>query len=143
MNENLKDEPPEGNVTAESPAENSAIRVLVVDDHKIVREGLASLLAEQKGIEVVGQAGNGREAVNLALKLHPTVVIMDVSMPLMNGDESTRQICKLMPETRVIALSMFEEDETMQRMFRAGAEGYILKTAPSEELFAAIRGKAK
>jgi DNA-binding NarL/FixJ family response regulator len=116
--------------------------VLVADDHKIVREGLASLLGEQEGIEVVGQAGNGREAVDLALKLHPSVVIMDVSMPLMNGDDATRQIRKLMPETRVIALSMFEENETMQKMFRAGAERYVLKTAPSEELFAAIRGKS-
>jgi len=130
-------------MTGQSPAENSAIRVLVVDDHKIVREGLASLLAEQQGIEVVGQAGNGREAVNQALKLHPTVIIMDVSMPLMNGDEATRQIRELMPETRVIALSMFEENETRKRMFQAGAESYVLKTAPSAELFAAIRGKSK
>ena len=114
--------------------------MLVVDDHKIVREGLASLLAEQHGIEVVGQAGNGREAVNLAFELHPNVVIMDVSMPLMNGDEATRQIRKLMPDTRVIALSMFEESETMQRMFQAGAERYVLKTAPSADLFAAVRG---
>ena len=89
----------------------------------------------------MGQAGNGREAVDLAMKLHPEVVIMDVSMPLMNGDEATSRIRKVMPDTRVIALSMFEENETMQRMFQAGAESYVLKTAPSADLFAAVRGK--
>ncbi len=117
-----------------------AIRVLVVDDHRIVREGLASLLGEQKGIEVVGQAGDGREAVNLASRLHPSVVIMDVSMPVMHGDEATRQIKKILPETRVIALSMFEDDEMMQKMFGAGADSYILKTFPSSKLIAAVRG---
>jgi two-component system, NarL family, nitrate/nitrite response regulator NarL len=143
MSENQKNEPAGEDLNSKSPTENSVIRVLVADDHKIVREGLASLLSEQKGIEVVGQAGNGREAVNLTLKLHPSVVIMDVSMPLMNGDEATRQIRRLMPETRVIALSMFEEDETKQRMYAAGAESYVLKTAPSEELFTAIRGTSE
>jgi DNA-binding NarL/FixJ family response regulator len=138
MNGLHKDEHPDSNLTSTSP---KSVRVLVVDDHKIVREGLVSLLSEQKGIDVVGQAGNGREAVDLAMRLHPEVVIMDVSMPVMNGDEATRQILKVMPDTRVIALSMFEESETMQRMFQAGAESYVLKTAPSENLFAAIYGK--
>ncbi len=138
MNGLQNHEPPDA-----APKSAKPVRVLVVDDHKIVREGLVSLLAEQKGIDVVGQAGNGREAVDLAMKLHPEVVIMDVSMPLMNGDEATLRIRKLMPDTRVIALSMFEESETMQRMFRAGAESYVLKTAPSADLFAAIRGKSE
>lgn len=118
------------------------IRVLVVDDHKIVREGLVSLLSEQPGIEVVGQAGNGREAIDLALRLMPAVTIMDVSMPLMSGDEATRRIKEVLPNTRVIALSMFEENEMIQRMFKAGAENYVLKTAPSAQLLAAIRGAA-
>ncbi len=116
-------------------------RVLVVDDHKIVREGLASLLSEQSDIEVVGQAGNGREAVEMANRLSPNTVVMDVSMPLMNGDEATRQIKMMHPETRVIALSMFEDNEMVQKMFRAGAESYVLKTAPSESLLSAIRKK--
>jgi DNA-binding NarL/FixJ family response regulator len=117
------------------------IRVLVVDDHKIVREGLASILSEQPDIEVVAQAGNGREAVDLTNRLQPEVVIMDVSMPLMNGDEATRQIKIMNPEARIIALSMFEDNELVQRMFRAGAESYVLKTAPSDSLLSAIRLK--
>ncbi len=116
-------------------------RVLVVDDHKIVREGLASILGEQPDVEVVAQAGNGREAIDLTNRLKPNVVIMDVSMPLMNGDEATRQIKIMNPETRVIALSMFEDNEMVQKMFRAGAESYVLKTAPSENLLSAIRLK--
>ena len=116
-------------------------RVVVVDDHKIVREGLATILSEQPDIEVIAQAGNGREAIGLTGRLHPDVVIMDVSMPLMNGDEATRQIKMMNPETRIIALSMFEDNEMIQKMFRAGAENYVLKTAPSESLLAAIRKK--
>ena len=119
------------------------IRVIVVDDHKIVREGLASILSEQPDVEVVAQAGNGREAVDMANRLNPGVVIMDVSMPLMNGDEATRQIKMLHPEIRVIALSMFEDNEMVQKMYRAGAESYVLKTAPSANLLAAIRDNKK
>jgi len=99
-----------------------------------------SLLSEQQDIEVIGEAGNGREAVALASRLHPDVVIMDISMPLISGDEATRQIKILMPEIRIIALSMFEEEEMVQKMYRAGAESYVLKTAPSAQLLAAIRG---
>ena len=116
------------------------IQVLVVDDHKIVREGLASLLKEQPDIEVIGQAGNGREAVNMAGNFQPDVVIMDVSMPLMNGDEASRQIKMLSPDTRIVALSMFEDNEMVQKMFEAGAESYVLKTASPAKLLAAIRG---
>lgn len=119
-----------------------SIRVLVVDDHKIVREGLTSILSEQEDIEVIGQAENGREAVELAARLMPHLVIMDVSMPVMNGDEATRQIKTLNPDTRIIALSMFEDSEMIQKMYQAGAETYVLKTSPSELLFAAIRRSA-
>ena len=116
-------------------------RVVVVDDHKIVREGLATILSEQPDIEVIAQAGNGREAIDLVNRMHPDVVVMDVSMPLMNGDEATRQIKMMNPETRIIALSMFEDSEMIQKMFGAGAEGYVLKTAPSNTLLSAIRQK--
>jgi len=116
------------------------LRVLLADDHEIVREGLISLLREESGVEVVGEASNGREAVDVAGRLEPDVVIMDVSMPLISGDEATRQIKKHLPNTRVVALSMFNEPETIARMRAAGAEAYILKTAPSEDLLAAIRG---
>ena len=97
-------------------------------------EGLLSLLSEEHTIEVVGEAANGREAVDLADRLQPDVVIMDVSMPVIDGDEATRQIKTHLPQTRVIALSMYDEPEKMERMHRAGAESYVLKTAPSEEL---------
>jgi len=120
---------------------SSILRVLVADDHRIVREGLRSLLSEQNDIEIVGEAVHGREAVDLALRLEPEVVIMDVAMPLIDGDEATRQIKTHLPKTRVIALSTYQEPEMMQRMYRAGAEGYVLKTASAEELLVAIRGK--
>ena len=117
------------------------LRVLLADDHKVVREGLAILLNEQADIKVVGQATNGREAVDLTHELQPDVVVMDVSMPLMDGDEATRQIRREMPQTRVVGLSMFEEPALRERMHRAGADRYVIKTAPAEELLAAIRGK--
>ncbi len=119
---------------------DSPIRVLVVDDHKIVREGLALLLGEQPDIEVIGQASNGREAISMTRNLHPNVVIMDVSMPLMAGDEATRQIKTLAPDTRIVALSMFEDNEVVEKMYQAGAESYVLKTSPSSRLIAAIHG---
>ena len=120
--------------------ESNRIRILLVDDHKIVREGLASILSEQPDLEVIGQAGNGREAVNMTCSLHPDVVIMDVSMPLMSGDEATRQIKTLLPDTRIVALSMFEDDEMIRKMHQSGADSYVLKTAPSAKLVAAIHG---
>jgi len=121
--------------------EKRRLRVLLADDHEIVREGLTSLLREESGIEVVGAAANGREAVDLASQLRPDVVIMDVALPLMSGDEATRQIKRHLPDIRIVALSMYEEPEVVERMRLAGAESYVLKTAPSEELLAAIRGE--
>lgn len=123
------------------PSSGRALRVLLVDDHEIVRQGLASLLRETPEIVVVGAAANGREAIDLTNSLHPDVVIMDVSMPLMSGDEATRQIKTYLPGTRVIALSRYDEADQRERMYQAGAEGYVLKTASSEVLLAAIRGR--
>ena len=116
------------------------LRVLLADDHEIVREGLAALLNDQPDIEIVGQAANGCEAVDLAYQLRPDVVVMDVAMPLMGGDEATRQIKLHMPNTRVIGLSMYGEVSMAEKMRRAGAEAYLLKTGPSDELLATIRG---
>jgi len=116
------------------------LRVLLVDDHKVMREGLATLLNEQRDMEVIGQAGNGREAVDLAHKLVPDVIIMDAAMPVMAGDEATRQIKVHLPGIRVIGLSMFDEPQMSKKMRRAGAEAYLLKTVPSDELLTAIRG---
>jgi CheY-like chemotaxis protein/anti-anti-sigma regulatory factor len=122
-------------------AARDRLRVLLADDHEIVREGLRLLLSDEQDVEVVGEASNGREAVDLADRLEPDVIIMDVSMPLMDGDEATRQIKAQLPQTRVIALTMYDGPETMETMYRVGAENYVLKTAPAEELLAAIRGK--
>ncbi len=116
------------------------LRVLLVDDHKVMREGLAALIAEQTDMEIIGQAGDGREAVELARRLQPDVIIMDVAMPVMAGDEATRWIKTELPPTRIIALSMFEEPGVREKMLAAGAEAYLPKTGPSEGFLAAIRG---
>jgi CheY-like chemotaxis protein len=116
------------------------LRILLADDHAIVREGLISLLSEAGDVEVVGEAANGREAINQAYRLEPDVIVMDVAMPLINGDDATRQIKTHLPQTRVIALSMYDETDMKETMYRAGAESYVLKTAPADELLAAIRG---
>jgi PAS domain S-box-containing protein len=117
------------------------LRVLLVDDHTIVREGIRIMLAGEPDIEIVGQAGNGREAVELAHRLQPDVVVMDVSMPVMPGDEATRRIRQDLPQTRVVALSMHDNTAVAESMRRAGAAAYLLKTAPAENLLAAIRGR--
>jgi CheY-like chemotaxis protein len=142
------DAPEKKTVEAELPAgptpgapRESPLRVLLADDHDIVREGLASLLGEEYDIEVVGEAANGREVVDQAYRLRPDVVIMDVVMPLITGDSATRQIKQHLPGTRVIVLSMYDRPETKETMYRAGADGYVLKTAPPEELLAAIRDR--
>jgi DNA-binding NarL/FixJ family response regulator len=96
-------------------------------------------LDEESDIEVVGQAGNGRDAIALTARLKPDVVVMDVVMPSINGDEATRQIKTRWPHVRVIALSMLEEDATRERMLKAGAEAFLSKAGPSEALAAAIR----
>jgi len=131
----------EGGTPVPRPLGLAPLRVLLADDHEIVRQGLVSLLREERTVEIVGEATNGREAVDLTDQLRPDVVIMDVSMPVMSGDIATSQIKKSLPQTRVIALSMWEEPEVRARMYQAGAESYVLKTASSEELLAAIRGE--
>ncbi len=123
------------------PSVSGGLSVLLVDDHDLVRQGLASLVQELPDIRVVGEAANGREAVSLAHALRPDVVVMDVYMPLMSGEEATRQIMRHLPKTRVIALSMHDEPDKREMMYQAGVESYVLKTASPEELCAAIRGR--
>jgi CheY-like chemotaxis protein len=125
---------------AAAPSADRSLRVLLVDDHKVVREGLAALLSSEQDIDIVGQAANGREAVEMAAELRPDVIVMDVAMPVMGGGEATRRIKQRLPQTRIIALSMFQETAMAQKMRKAGAEAYLLKTVPAEELLAAIRG---
>jgi len=123
------------------PSFDGTLRVLLADDHQIVRRGLVALLRSLPDIEVVGEASNGPEAVKLALELRPDVVIMDMSMPLMSGHEATCQIKSRLPEIRIVALSMYEEPEIMERIYQAGVDSYVLKTAPVQDLLAAIRGR--
>ena len=118
-----------------------AIRVLLVDDHRIMREGLAALLTDEPDLEIVGEADNGKEAVDLVQRARPDVVIMDVSMPVMNGIEATRIIKRLYPHVRVIALSMFQEEDMSKGMVGAGAETYLNKMGPAEQLINVIRKK--
>ncbi|NOQ65645.1 MAG: response regulator [Desulfobacterales bacterium] len=115
-----------------------SIRVLIADDHKIMLAGLRSLLEKQADIEVVGAAENGRKAVQMAQEKNPDVVVMDVSMPDLNGIEATKQIIESLPETRVVALSMHSDKRFVMGMLRAGASGYLLKDCASQELANAI-----
>ena len=115
-----------------------SIRVLIADDHKIMLAGLRSLLEKQTDFDVVGEAENGRKAVQMAQEKKPEVVVMDVSMPDLNGMEATKQIIESLPETRVIALSMHSDKRFVMGMLRAGASGYLLKDCASEELANAI-----
>jgi two-component system, NarL family, response regulator NreC len=115
-----------------------SVEIIIADDHKLMREGLRSLLTQNGDIIVVGQANNGREAVRLAERCHPDLVVMDVSMPDLNGIDATRQIVTRSPKTKVIALSMHSDRQFVAEMFRAGAKGYLLKDSAFEELANAI-----
>jgi len=114
------------------------LKVLIADDHAIIREGLRSLL-ENRGIEVMDIAKNGREAVEKAIVLKPDIVMMDISMPDLNGVEATAKIRKEVPHTRVIALSMHSSKTIVDKMFDSGASGYILKESAFEEIYDAIQ----
>jgi DNA-binding NarL/FixJ family response regulator len=115
-----------------------AVTILIADDHKIMRDGLCSMLSQQKDIQVVGEADNGRKAVSLVRKLKPEVVIMDITMPDLNGIDATHQILSESPETRIIALSMHSDKRFVAEMFKAGANGYLLKECAFQELVQAI-----
>ncbi len=116
-----------------------SIRILLADDHKIMRDGLRSLLEKQSDMEVVAEAENGRTTVQLAQKLLPDVVIMDIAMPDLNGIEATRQIIATAPSVKVLALSMHSNRAFVTGMLSAGASGYLLKDSAFEELARAIR----
>jgi len=115
------------------------ITVLVADDHTIVRRGLVSLLSLGDAFSVVGEAADGRAAVDLALELEPDVVLMDVSMPVLNGLEATTRIKKKAPHIKVLILSAYDNEEYVLQVIRSGANGYLLKNTASEDLFAAVR----
>jgi DNA-binding NarL/FixJ family response regulator len=115
------------------------ITVLLADDHAILRDGLKTLLEEQPDMRVVGQASDGREAVSAAAQLKPDVVVMDISMPDMNGVEAARRVHAARPETRIVMLSMHGNAEHVYRALEAGATGYLLKESAGAELVSAIR----
>jgi DNA-binding NarL/FixJ family response regulator len=115
------------------------ITVLLVDDHSLVRRGFRRMLEDESDIEVVGEAGDGEEAIKLAKQAHPRVVVMDCALPGMNGLEATRQILEDAPETAVLMLSMHTESTWVHQAIEAGAKGYVLKNALDLELGAAIR----
>ena len=115
------------------------IRVLVVDDHTIVRDGICALLALTGDMEVVGEAANGSEALNKVRELEPDVVLMDISMPIMDGLEATRRIRRDFPRTKVLVLTQYDDKEYVFPIVEAGAAGFISKTAASSELVSGIR----
>jgi DNA-binding NarL/FixJ family response regulator len=115
------------------------ISILLVDDHKIVRQGLRALLSQEPDIEVIGEAENGRQALQLAAQTPPDVVLMDVVMPLMNGMEGTRQMLKCVPSAKVLVLSSYGDDDYVQRLTEVGASGYLTKQTAGNDLLMAIR----
>jgi len=114
------------------------ISILLVDDHKITRDGLRTMFEKQPDMEVVGEAETGREAIKLATRIEPDVIIMDISMPDLNGIDATRQILAELPRTRVIALSMYSDRRYVIGMLKAGVSGYLLKNCAFEELVRAV-----
>ena len=120
----------------------NAIRILLVDDHAVMRMGLASLLGTQKGLTIVGDAGDGETGIRLAQKLRPDVVIMDLLMPEMDGVEATRRLKELAPEIRILILTTFGSADGIGHALAAGASGALVKTAELPELLAAIRTTA-
>lgn len=115
------------------------INILVVDDHKIVRDGILSLLQDEADISIVAQAENGKDALEKIPGLLPHLVLMDINMPVMNGIECAREITRLFPEIKVLALTMLNELEHIKNMLSAGAKGYLLKNSGKEELVMAIK----
>jgi DNA-binding NarL/FixJ family response regulator len=119
-----------------------AIRVLLADDHVVVRKGVREFLEEEPDIEVVGEAGDGQQAVDMALALQPDVVVMDIQMPVLSGADATRRIRATAPNVRVLVLTAYDDDPYIFGLLEAGATGYVLKTAESREIIRAIRATA-
>ena len=116
-----------------------SIKIILADDHEILRHGLSKSFEQESDIKVIGQASDGHSAVDVVRELSPDVVIMDIGMPDLNGVEATRKIVKSHPKVKVIGLSMHSSDKYVREMFKAGASGYLLKNCPFEELTEAVR----
>jgi len=115
------------------------IRILLADDHAIVRQGFRAILAQQADMQIVGEAGNGRDVMILAQQTSPDVIVMDVAMPELNGIEATRRLSTSLPKTRVLALSMHKDSVYVREMLKAGARGYLLKDSVEHDLLEAVR----
>jgi DNA-binding NarL/FixJ family response regulator len=126
-------------VSVEERADSPAIRIVIAEDQALVRRGAAILLSMEADMEVVGQARNGVEAVELTQLLHPDVVLMDLNMPLKGGVAATREITKELPNTQILVLTTLDDDETVFEAVRAGAQAYLLKDASEDELLETIR----
>jgi DNA-binding NarL/FixJ family response regulator len=122
-----------------APSALDEISVLLVDDHTLIRQGLRVLLQAEEDIQVIGEAEDGRQAVEMTRRLHPAVVVMDIAMPLLNGIEATRQILAALPTTRVLVLSAHSDEEYIERVTTLGAAGYVLKQSSLHDLAEAIR----
>jgi DNA-binding NarL/FixJ family response regulator len=118
------------------------LRILIADDHPLVRRGMRAMLGTFPGFEIVGEASTGREAVERAAELQPDVILMDLQMPDGSGIEATRQITAVLPSTRVLVVTLFQDDDSVFLALRAGARGYVLKDADEDELVTAIRAVA-
>ncbi|MBX3732001.1 MAG: response regulator transcription factor [Verrucomicrobiae bacterium] len=126
-----------------SSIQTHRIRILLVDDHAVVRNGFRMILTAQRDLEVVGEASNGRQAIELTSALNPNLVVMDIAMPGLNGIEATRQIVRGHPLIRVLALSMQKDAVYVRETLRAGAKGYLLKDSGEQEFLAAVRAVAQ
>jgi DNA-binding NarL/FixJ family response regulator len=121
---------------------NGVIKVLLVDDHPLIRQAVRTVLEKEADINIVGEAGNGEDAVEMARKLEPDVILMDVSMPRMNGITATRQIKSTLPRTQVLILTVHEDDQNIREIMDAGAGGYLIKSVFGKEIVQAVRSLA-
>jgi DNA-binding NarL/FixJ family response regulator len=119
------------------------VRILLADDHTIVRQGLARLLEEQPDLAVVGEATNGQSAIDKALELKPDMIIMDIAMPLLNGIEAAKKVRKKMPECKILILSMYSHEHYIHQLLETGISGYLLKDSSGQEIIRAIRAAMK
>ena len=118
------------------------VKILIAEDHQTVREGVKLLLASQPDMEVIGEAGDGREVIELAERLHPSIVLMDISMPELNGLVATAKLKRIMPEIKILILSRHTDDAYLRELIQAGANGYVLKQSAPGELIRAVRAVA-